>query len=190
MTRWEAGDDCLLDRAVGCLVGSLLGDAMGARTEGLTYEQIGQHHGWVEEFDEGASGTDDSFLKDMLSRVLIATRGYARARDWGREWVSQADAILSPALRGKFFISILHTTYKLRLGIDPAVASTGNLPSSTAAMSIAPVGIVNAGNPRAAAAQAWELASLLHPPELSCCREGAALIAATIAESVVGSVRA
>ena len=52
-------------------------------------------------------------------------------------------------------------------------------------MAIAPVGIVNAGNPRAAATQAMEIASLIHVTNLAFCQDGAAAIAAAIAEALV-----
>jgi ADP-ribosylglycohydrolase len=55
-------------------------------------------------------------------------------------------------------------------------------------MAIAPVGIVNAGNPRAAAAQAMEIASLIHVTDVAFCQDGAAAIAAAVAEALaVGS---
>lgn len=184
-TGASADGDWLVDRAAGCLLAALLGDAMGTRSEGLAYAEIERRYGWIDDVEEGAYGTDDSFLIGMLARVLTATDGEASARDWGREWSRQADAILAEERRDKFFVSILQTTYKLKIGFDPLVAASGNLPSSTAAMSIAPVGIVNAGNPRAAADQAGDLASLMHPAEMAFCREAAALIAAVVAESLV-----
>src|ERR1700716_361084 len=67
-------------------------------------------------------------------------------------------------------------------------ARAGTMPSSSSAMAIAPVGIVNAGNPRAAAAQAMEIASLIHVTDVAFCQDGAAAIAAAVAEALaVGS---
>ena len=48
-------------------------------------------------------------------------------------------------------------------------------------MCIAPVGIVNACNPRQAADQAYNLASLIHIHDVSFCQDGAAAIAASVA---------
>jgi ADP-ribosylglycohydrolase len=59
------------------------------------------------------------------------------------------------------------------------------MPSSSSAMAIAPVGIVNAGNPRAAAAQAMEIASLIHVTDVGFCQDGAAAIAAAVAEALI-----
>jgi ADP-ribosylglycohydrolase len=48
-------------------------------------------------------------------------------------------------------------------------------------MCIWPVGLVNAGNPRAAADQAYALAALIHVGEVDACQDGAAAIAAAVA---------
>ena len=53
--------------------------------------------------------------------------------------------------------------------------------SSSSAMAIAPVGIVNAGNPRAAGAQAQEVASLIHGGDVAFCQDAAAAVAAAVA---------
>jgi len=53
-------------------------------------------------------------------------------------------------------------------------------------MAIAPVGIVNAGNPRAAATQAQEIASLVHIADVAFCQDGAAAIAAAVSRALDG----
>src|SRR5439155_16662858 len=63
--------------------------------------------------------------------------------------------------------------------------SEGNMPSSSSAMAIAPVGIVNAGHPRAAAAQAQELGSLIHTGAVGFCQDGAAAVAAAVAAAMI-----
>lgn len=176
----------LEDRATGCLLGGLLGDAMGSLSEGLSAEQVEERFGWLDNLPEGSAGTDDTFLRDMLSAVLVGTNGYARSADWAAEWAKQASLVLSTPLRQKFFISILQTTQKLRLGVEAPIASVGNLPSSTAAMAIAPVGVVNSGHPKAAASQAYELATLVHPAEVAFCREAAATVAGAVAGAIAG----
>jgi ADP-ribosylglycohydrolase len=85
---------------------------------------------------------------------------------------------------GRFFPSVLHSAAKLRYGDTPRTIATGNMPSSSSAMAIAPVGIVNAGHPRAAAAQAMELASLIHVTDVAFCQDGAAAIAAAVASAL------
>jgi ADP-ribosylglycohydrolase len=84
----------------------------------------------------------------------------------------------------KFFPSVLHAADKLSRGYLPRVIAEGTMPSSTSAMSIAPVGIVNAGHPRAAAAQAMEIASLIHVTEVGFCQDAAAAVAAAVATAL------
>ena len=80
-----------------------------------------------------------------------------------------------------FFISVLNSAWRLKtLGI-PSMAALGNVPCSSSAMCIAPVGIVNACNPRYAANQAHNLSSLIHVHDASFCQDGAAAIAASVA---------
>jgi len=170
----------LADRAFGCLAGGVIGDAMGTPTENLEPDDIERRYGWLDDFE--GDGTDDSIMKYLLADALVRTDGYANADDWAREWVRDRGEIFGTKV-GRFFQSVLHTAEKLRFGYLPREAARGNMPSSSSAMAIAPVGIVNAGNPRAAAAQAQEIASLVHIAEVAFCQDGAAAIAAATAEA-------
>ena len=169
--------DQLHGRAFACLLAGLVGDAMGTPTENLEPDQIEERFGWVTEFS--GAGTDDSLMKDLLSDALVQTAGYATADDWAAQITAQQARIRER--RDKFFASVLHLVGKLRYGYSPRELSDGNMPSSSSAMAIAPVGIVNAGHPRAAAAQAQELASLIHTGAVGFCQDGAAAVAASIA---------
>ncbi len=168
----------ILSKAHGCLLGGLIGDAMGTPTENMEPAAIAAKYGWVEDFS--GDGTDDSILKYLLCDALIATDGYATADDWAAAWLDQRAQITGPK-QNRFFVSVKQTLTKLSAGYLPREASIGNLASSSSAMSIAPVGIVNAGHPRAAAAQAQELGSLIHSGDVAFCQDGAAAIAAAVA---------
>ena len=168
----------ILDKVYGCLLGGLIGDAMGTPTEGKEPEAIEERFGWVDDFE--GDGTDDSLLKYLLCDALLETAGYATSDDWAEVWIKNRDEITGPK-RGKFFISVQHTFRKLLSGYLPRTVSLGNMPSSSSAMSISPVGIVNAGHPRMAAAQAQELGSLIHTGDVSFCQDGAAAVAAAVA---------
>lgn len=170
----------ILLKAYGCLLGGLIGDAMGTPTENLEPAAIAEKFGWVDDFS--GDGTDDSILKYLLCDALIATDGYATADDWAAAWLAKRATITGPK-QNRFFVSVKQTLSKLSAGYLPRMASIGNLPSSSSAMSIAPVGIVNASHPRAAAAQAQELGSLIHTGDVSFCQDGAAIIAAAVAAS-------
>ena len=133
----------LIDRAHGSLIGGLIGDAMGTPSEGLEPEEIDAGFG-IEDFQ--GDGTDDSIMKYLLADALIATDGNADANSWATQWLAQRSKI-GGAMSDRFFASILHAAAKLSCGVLPRRVALGHMPSSTAAMSIAPVGIVNAATP-------------------------------------------
>jgi ADP-ribosylglycohydrolase len=171
----------LVDRAEGCLIGGLIGDAMGTPSEGLEPAEIESRFGWIDRFS--GDGTDDSIMKYLLADALIASDGYADADGWAAQWLRQPGSVGGEKVE-RFFASVLHCAAKLRYGLAPRRIALGNMPSSSSAMSIAPVGIVNAGHPRAAAAQAQEIASLIHIDEVAFCQDGAVAIAAAIATAL------
>lgn len=164
-----------------CLAFGVIGDAMGTPTENLEPAQIEERFGWVDSFE--GDGTDDSIMRDLIAAALIRTNGYADADSWAVQWREQHSAIFGEKV-GRFFPSVLHAAAKLRIGYTPRTIATGSMPSSSSAMAISPVGIVNAGNPRAAASQAMEIASLIHVTDVAFCQDGAAAIAAAVAEAL------
>ena len=170
-------DDALARRFLPVVIGARVGDAMGAPTEGLDPEEIEERYGWVEGFS--GAGTDDSLMATLLADALVASGGHAGADEWAAQWVSQRERML--AIRERFFISVLHTAEKLAHGSAPRRVAVGTMPSSSSAMCIWPVGLVNAGDPRAAAAQAYALAALIHVGEVDFCQDGAAAVAAGVA---------
>lgn len=171
----------LESHAFACLAFGVIGDAMGTPTENLEPAQIEKQFGWVDSFE--GDGTDDSIMRDLIAAALIRTNGYADADSWAVQWREQHKAIFGEKV-GRFFPSVLHAAAKLRYGYTPRTIATGTMPSSSSAMAISPVGIVNAGNPRAAAAQAMEIASLIHVTDVAFCQDGAAAIAAAVAEAL------
>ena len=174
-------DSLLYQKSLGCLLGGIIGDAMGAPTEGKHYAAIEESLGWVDDFS--TDGTDDTLMKHMLAEALIRTDGYASLDDWAQVWLDQWDATFG-SKRSLFFISVINAAQKLRYQGIPRMASLGNLPSSSSAMCISPVGIVNAGNPSAAALQAYNLSQLIHTYEAGFCQDGAACMAAAVAEAM------
>src|SRR5205814_1204972 len=66
----DAASD-LVERAEGCLIGGLIGDAMGTPSEGLEPDEIERRFGWIDRFS--GDGTDDSIMKYLLADALIAT---------------------------------------------------------------------------------------------------------------------
>ncbi len=172
----------LYDKTLGCLLGGLIGDAIGTPTEGKDYRFIEETYGWVDDFS--CDGTDDTVMKNLLSDALIRTGGYATLDDWGAIWLDHWNDIFGDKL-AKFFVSVIHTAQKMKRHSVPRMAALGNMPSSSSAMCISPVGIVNAGNPRQAALQAYNLASLIHVHDVGFCQDGAASMAAAVAAAYV-----
>jgi ADP-ribosylglycohydrolase len=172
--------DELTTRFLAVVIGARVGDAMGTPTEGLEPAEIAERFGWVNDFV--GDGTDDSLMATMLAHALIDTGGHASADDWAAQWMTEGQAI--EAKRDKFFLSVLHTIQKLRYGWSPSQVAAGNMPSSSSAMAIWPVGLVNAGHPADAAAQAYALAALIHVGEVDFCQDAAAAVAAAVAAGV------
>ena len=170
----------LYRKALGCLFGGLIGDAMGTPTEGKHYQEIESRFGWLCDF--ACDGTDDTVMKNLLAEALTRTGGFAMMDDWAAVWLENWEAIFGAKV-GKFFISVLHTAHKMRRHAVPRMASLGNMPSSSSAMGISPVGIVNACRPRQAARQAYSLAALIHTHDVGFCQDGAAAMAAAVAEA-------
>jgi ADP-ribosylglycohydrolase len=180
MTDDQLEETPLYRKALGCLWGGIIGDAMGTPTENMAYQDIEARFGWIADFD--SDGTDDTVMKNLLSEALVRSGGYANLDDWAALWLENWQQIFGSKL-AKFFVSVIHTAHKLKHHALPRMAALGNMPSSSSAMCISPVGIINACNPRQAAIQAYNLASLIHVHDVSFCQDGAAALAAATAEA-------
>lgn len=170
--------DMFLDKVRGCIFGGVIGDALGTPSEGRDYRWIKEELGWIDDFED--DGTDDTILKNLLTEALVKTDGHATLDDWAQAWLDNYGVIIGKKV-GKFFQSVLHTANKLHRGVTPRMCALGNMPSSSSAMAISPIGVVNACNPRAAVRQAYDVASLIHIYDVSFCQDGAAAMAAAVA---------
>jgi ADP-ribosylglycohydrolase len=199
----------LLDRSVGCLVGAAVGDALGGATETALPEEIrARYGGWVTgivpPFHENwATGrplapyhkgdghiTDDTLLTHALVRV------YARKRDH-LDAFDVAELLVPDLLERVVYIPDLEreavafhrlaaaerwlVTRLWHAHADPREAGVGNICNCGAAMYMAPVGIVNAGDPAGAYAEAVEIAGA---HQHSYGREAAAVFAAAVAAAM------
>jgi ADP-ribosylglycohydrolase len=146
------------DRVLGCLLGGEIGDAMDAPGENITYQGIIDQYGEITDFT--GSGTDDSALKYILCDAIIRSDGYPSADLWAEEWLIQEDLFLKKNL---FWISVMNGVWKV-LGeeIVSQEDGIGNMASSSPAMCISPMGIINPVNPQQAALETFEVASLIH----------------------------
>ncbi|GAA1370965.1 ADP-ribosylglycohydrolase family protein [Catellatospora chokoriensis] len=198
----------LIDRSVGCLVGAAVGDALGGATETALPEEIrARYGGWVEgivaPFHENWAGrllapyhkgdghiTDDTLLTHALVRVYARKRDHLDAFDVAELLVPdliervvhipdmEREAVTFHRLAAaeRWLVTRLHHAHA-----DPREAGVGNICNCGAAMYMAPVGIVNAGDPAGAYAEAVEIAGA---HQHSYGREAAAVFAAAVAAAM------
>ncbi|GHD28212.1 hypothetical protein GCM10010335_15660 [Streptomyces galbus] len=210
------------DRITAALVGAAVGDALGGPVEGYSPDQILERHGgrvhgvvgpwngdaWrtarpLAPYHKGDGHvTDDTLMTHALVRV------YARVRDHldayavadhlvpdlmtTPRWIPELEAEALPLQR--IFLAEKWLVARLHYGhVDPREAGVGNIVNCGAAMYMAPVGLVNAAHPRAAYAEALDVAGA---HQSSYGREAAGVFAAAVAaacapgatpESVVGA---
>ncbi|MBI4286306.1 MAG: ADP-ribosylglycohydrolase family protein, partial [Chloroflexi bacterium] len=80
-----------------------------------------------------------------------------------------------------FFTPVLNAYFKIAASdVRPREAGRGNMASNSSAMSISPVGIINACDPRQAAQDVYDVASLIHE---GYARDAACCVAAAVAEA-------
>ena len=191
-------NDRLLDKIYGCLLGGAIGDAMGGVTEMMDYHHIEAVFGTVQDllprgvaattarFEPGAPAaqvTDDTRLRNLLCSAIIQARGRVTADDWAKTWLAE--------MEGWFFTPVVNAYHKVFMNeVPPREAGRGCMGSNSTAMSIAPVGLVNACDPRQAALDAYNVAGLIHEGYArdAACAVAAAVAAATRPEATVDSI--
>ncbi|WP_328583741.1 ADP-ribosylglycohydrolase family protein [Streptomyces sp. NBC_00370] len=196
----------LEDRVTGCLVGAAVGDALGGPVEGWSPEQITERHGgrvrgivgpfyenWrtarpIAPYHKGDGYvTDDTLMTHALVRVYGTVRDHLDAYSVADHlvpdligtprWIPELEAEALPLQR--IFLAEKWIVARLHYGhVDPREAGVGNIVNCGAAMYMAPVGVVNAGNPAAAYTEALEVAA---PHQSSYGREAAGVFAAAVA---------
>ena len=139
------------DKLYGCLIGGAVGDALGRTTEGMMYWEIREKYGvFTEMIDEGFYGdgkagewTDDTTLGSYLAWKFIEKKARLTADDF-------ADVILRKLDPSRFWVNEKLIKERLYWGVAPWDAGIGGIACGCAAMGIAPVGLMNAGNPEQA----------------------------------------
>ncbi|MFJ6388705.1 ADP-ribosylglycohydrolase family protein [Streptomyces sp. NPDC091972] len=203
----KSSDNSLEDRITGALVGAAVGDALGGPVEGYSPDQIlerhaGRVHGIVGPWNGDAwrtarpiapyhkgdgHVTDDTLMTHALIRVYDRVRdhldAYAIADHLvpdlmtNPRWIPELETEALPLhrifLAEKWLVARLHYGHA-----DPREAGVGNIVNCGAAMYMAPVGLVNAANPRAAYTEALDVAGA---HQSSYGREAAAVFAAAVA---------
>jgi ADP-ribosylglycohydrolase len=180
-------------RAWGCLAGLALGDALGMPTEFMTPEQIVTTYGRVEGFVSSPAGhpharlplarvTDDTEQALALAGVYVQ-QGKMTAEAMAQALLDWADAH-GPALALYVGPSTRRALDLLREGSPPRQSGQGGK-TNGAAMRIAPVGIVRAGNLESALHDTVEACLPTHGTTLAI--SGAVAIAWAVAEAMRGA---
>jgi ADP-ribosylglycohydrolase len=152
-----------VDRARGCLVGLAVGDAMGAPTEGMTRTEIAARFGWVDDFlTADASGTDDTEYAVLTARAALR-HGTAMTSEHVADVWLEAVARQDGGFHGAGFSELIALAGLLE-GRRPPGTGIRNPErwSDGAAMRVAPLGLLCAGDPAEAARLAGEDARVSH----------------------------
>ena len=190
----------LYDKVMGCLYGGAVGDALGAPAEWYLPNEIQERYGYITDFVENWEGpsdigkgdgryTDDSHMVQLLSRCYVEEGGHLDAFSFARRIVpliAEEDRWLPERGREMKLVERLFYPEKwlfMRLALanaEPRQGGIGNMVNCGAAMYAAPVGIINAGDPRNAYREAVDMFSA---HQQSYGLEAAAVMAACTAEA-------
>lgn len=199
----------LQDKALGCIYGGAVGDALGGPTEGRPPELLQERYGgYVESFvgpffedwqtarpispyHKGDGHiTDDTLMTLALINVYLQKRDHLDAHDIASllipeiadrpTWIPELEK--ETLLIFRLFFAEKWLLLRLRYAnADPREAGVGNMVNCGAAMYMAPVGVDNAGNPDKAYLEAIDIAGA---HQSSYGREAAGVYAACVAEAM------
>jgi ADP-ribosylglycohydrolase len=189
----------LFDAIYGCLIGGAIGDALGAPIEGWYYTEIREKYGRLTELLPGTRGntgscyggsdgdrhgaaydgpvtppgcvTDDTTLRHYMCLAIVRKGGRITPDDFAQVWLEK----LNP---NRFWRNERIVLEKLKIGMNPWDTGRGQPPTGCATMAIAPVGIINAGNPAQAYQDAIDIAAI-NQDDVN--RDAAATVAAGVA---------
>ncbi|HEY3847775.1 MAG TPA: inositol monophosphatase family protein [Acetobacteraceae bacterium] len=194
LTWPRAAEDVALDRAVGCLLGQVIGDSLGSLVEFEPAAAIARAYpDGVRDLRESGTWntiagqpTDDSELALALARTLVGRRSYdaeAVAEAYGR-WFASA-----PFDCGTTTARALGAAARAQAGKAEAASAAADRASQSngSLMRVAPIGVW-AGSPEAAAAAAMADSTLSHPHPV--CVTACGAYAAAIAAGIAGADRA
>ncbi len=168
------------DRAVGCLVGLAVGDAFGDIGRSDPYRQ---RYGIITNLYAGAKSTDDTEFAVLTAQTLLDCGGELTTDALLASW--QKYILAQGGLFERGGRPLYGAVENLRRGARPPLSGQDNVLNydDGAAMRIAPIGVLCAGDPQRAA----ELAQI--ESEISHYKDGiwaAQAVAASVAVAMVG----
>jgi ADP-ribosylglycohydrolase len=178
------------DKAYGCLAGLILGDALGMPTEFLTPEQIEAEYGTIAGLVAAADWHPHSALPfgsvtDDTGQALALADVYVRGEPMTAEAAARAIVSWAETSGERFDLFAGPSTKRavdvLRCGASPRESGLHGV-TNGAAMRVAPIGIVHAGDLEAALADAVEACMPTHGTMLAI--SGATAVASAVCEAM------
>ncbi|MHB9149088.1 MAG: ADP-ribosylglycohydrolase family protein [Thermoleophilia bacterium] len=172
--------DAVRDRFVGCMLGTLLGDALGMPVEGMTASAIRYRHGSVRDLLDARLGrgtyTDDTEMTVALAESLVACRGF-KAGHAASSFVGRLDR------RRGYGRGTIEALERVAAGVPWESAGAHIYGSGSfgngSAMRVGPVGLLFHRDLDLATQVAREQSDITHCHPLG--RAGAAIMAAAVA---------
>ncbi|MCI1985087.1 MAG: ADP-ribosylglycohydrolase family protein [Lactobacillus sp.] len=165
------------DRVLGVVLGTAYGDALGATIEKLSYEQIKTRYGEIQDIRHAwykaeypaaernnrmrgfGIVTDDTLMTVALIQTYLKYQRHIDSWDMGKEFVRQLvyekryipefghEAVIQDRL---FYPEKYIFQRHVLANCEPREGGYGNMINCGAAMYVAPIGVMNAGNPQRA----------------------------------------
>jgi ADP-ribosylglycohydrolase len=184
----------LRDKFCGCIASSWIGSAMGAAVEGWSRERIQETYGFLTElrpyrhytaytnWSRPPGTTEDGIERQkLIATAIIEKKGRILAHDLVRVWVRDLEPERIIYKQERFDRSLLELS---RAGVPPS--ELGRLWPFPNVVSMArashPLGLINAGDPRSAADDTFEVGKV-YAEETAFGLRWAALYNAAIAEA-------
>jgi ADP-ribosylglycohydrolase len=147
------------EKAAGCLVGLAVGDALGDLGRTQTYRQ---RYGIITNFYDDAKSTDDTEFGLLTAKIIIDSGGSLTRESVLQAW--QKYILAEGGVQERGGRPLYGAAANLARGMTPPLSGHDNVANNDdgAAMRIAPVGIVCAGDPEKAAAMAKIDAEISH----------------------------
>lgn len=157
--QYSYNPSALAQRASGCLLGLAVGDAYGDIGRNDVYRQ---RYGIITNLYEGAKSTDDTEFAMLTAQMLLDWKGELTLERVTESW--QRYIIEQGGMADRGGKPLYGAVANLQRGMLPPYSGADNVQNDDdgAAMRIAPIGIVCAGNPQRAAEMAQIDAQISH----------------------------
>ncbi len=164
------------DRILGSLIGSAVGDALGAPCECMHYKRILKEYGDFQTFEDLVAAkagwnpiggiTDDTVLADLLIDAILQNDGILDAHLFAKQWEQFETPVPNPDGDPIIRLNQMHWIERIPFmrnnlrEINKRELGHGEANATNAVMFIGPVGLLCAGDPNKAAVMAADVTSV------------------------------